>query len=146
MSRISMKAGITVEQVNEYIALSNKAFDLEHDETMNVTTFDMDVFIEHIEDAMNLAKHIFGDGSRTHVTLQNIFERADKKMGIVEGAGESKDAKLAKIREKLARFDGWQLMIRGQLKPLEVVAVEDGRIIYDGVDVPFIPVFVPNSE
>ena len=146
MSRISMKAGITVEQVNEYIALSNKAFDLEHDETMNITTADMDAFVEHIEEAMNHAKQIFGDGSRTHVTLQNIFERANKKMGIVEGAGESKDAKLAKIREKLARFDGWQLMIRGQLKPLEVVAVEDGRIIYDGVEVPFIPVFVPNSE
>ena len=151
MSRINMKVGITVEQVCEYIKLSEKVFDLEcrklrDGETANVDVGDMADFVCHIGEAMTLAKQIFGDGSRTHVTLQNILERAEKKTEIVEGAGKSKEARLAKMREKLAGFNGWQLMIRGQLRPLEVVSVVDGRVYYDGEEVPFIPVFVPNAE
>ena len=147
MSRINMKNGITVEQVNEAAEAYDALMSLNIDaDVSGKSNRDMMVQVEKLRENADSVESMLG---ADHIAVRKIRDAADRlnlEADRIEKKAIRHDSRTASLIAKVNSYDGWFVMVEGEKIPVTRATVANGKVIHNGKQYPFVPVYFPSEK
>ena len=144
MTRISAKTGITAEQVNEAYETKLKLEELLNKGNADFGNWNVldSCYTELINNGEKLIQ-VLGIDHPVVKKLDAAMARLDNERTRKIDASTEYNKQREKLEKKLAQYNGWFVMIHGEGIPVTQVRTVNGKVQYNGDELPFIPAYFP---